>query len=220
MNRKQQLLGMVGLLGASMGAHAALLNSADLLTVDSGSWLALDTDSSGLIEAAEMANLSPGADGGLLINYNRFIGAIDSWMWAGQPGHHYTTSPVTGGTTAGLDFSGWSIYWNGAPGGIGTDLGAWTPTNCTALGCDGVSFVDDVAAFSWSGVYGDSYSLWYSLSYLSDEPGTFIPVNYIVHLQGTVQSSLIPVPAAVWLFGSGLAGLLGMARRKVHRSMR
>ena len=27
-------------------------------------------------------------------------------------------------------------------------------------------------------------------------------------------SSTVPIPAAVWLFGSGLFGLIGMARRK------
>ena len=29
-----------------------------------------------------------------------------------------------------------------------------------------------------------------------------------------VRASVVPVPAAVWLFGSGLLGLVGMARRK------
>lgn len=31
---------------------------------------------------------------------------------------------------------------------------------------------------------------------------------------GEVQGALVPVPAAVWLFGSGLIGLVGIARRK------
>ena len=31
---------------------------------------------------------------------------------------------------------------------------------------------------------------------------------------GTVTGALVPVPAAVWLFGSGLLGLVGIARRK------
>jgi len=30
----------------------------------------------------------------------------------------------------------------------------------------------------------------------------------------TIQPSVVPVPAAVWLFGSGLIGMLGMAKRK------
>lgn len=33
-----------------------------------------------------------------------------------------------------------------------------------------------------------------------------------------VEVSAVPVPAAVWLFGSGLLGLIGMARRKVQRT--
>lgn len=31
---------------------------------------------------------------------------------------------------------------------------------------------------------------------------------------GTADVSIVPVPAAVWLFGSGLLGLVGLARRK------
>ena len=34
-----------------------------------------------------------------------------------------------------------------------------------------------------------------------------------------VESSVIPVPAAVWLFGSGLLGLVGVARRKQATSV-
>lgn len=36
-----------------------------------------------------------------------------------------------------------------------------------------------------------------------------------IRLDGyTVNTSVVPVPAAVWLFGSGLLGLIGVARRK------
>ena len=34
-------------------------------------------------------------------------------------------------------------------------------------------------------------------------------------VDGTVNVSAVPIPAAVWLFGSGLLGLIGIARRKV-----
>lgn len=33
---------------------------------------------------------------------------------------------------------------------------------------------------------------------------------------GTSQTTVVPVPAAAWLFGSGLIGLIGVARRKTH----
>jgi hypothetical protein len=34
-------------------------------------------------------------------------------------------------------------------------------------------------------------------------------------LQGTAQLAAVPVPAAAWLFGTGLIGLVGLARRKM-----
>lgn len=37
--------------------------------------------------------------------------------------------------------------------------------------------------------------------------------SYTLHIS---QTSLVPVPAAVWLFGSGLIGLVAVARRKVQ----
>ncbi len=38
-----------------------------------------------------------------------------------------------------------------------------------------------------------------------------------LELGGTVN--VVPVPAAVWLFGSGLIGLAGLARRKKYVNM-
>lgn len=46
-----------------------------------------------------------------------------------------------------------------------------------------------------------------------DDAGNLYAVDNTDHRTIT-RFSLVPVPAAVWLFGSGLIGLLGMARRK------
>jgi len=48
-------------------------------------------------------------------------------------------------------------------------------------------------------------------------PGSAFNANgELINLEGTVVQNLsaVPVPAAVWLFGSGLIGLIGIARRK------
>lgn len=37
---------------------------------------------------------------------------------------------------------------------------------------------------------------------------------YPIYKNESVEVSAIPVPAAAWLFGSGLIGLIGLARRK------
>ena len=42
-----------------------------------------------------------------------------------------------------------------------------------------------------------------------------LSANSAVAISGFVQQVVVPVPAAVWLFGSGLLALVGIARRKV-----
>jgi hypothetical protein len=42
-----------------------------------------------------------------------------------------------------------------------------------------------------------------------------MPASVSSHtLPGSIGTAVVPVPAAVWLFGSGLLGLVGMAKRK------
>ena len=58
---------------------------------------------------------------------------------------------------------------------------------------------------------GDTYSLSYTAT-TGDEPNGFGNLTYELYLTGTVSS--VPIPAAAWLFCSGLLGLIGMARCK------
>lgn len=209
---------MAGSLGAGIATtQAAVLQSGDLLTIGAGSWFALDMDLNGQIAPEERTPVYPGSSGGVVIGGDgivtpQVIGQIDTWTLFGLPGNHYTTVMPTGSTETGLDFGGWSIYHNGATVDASTGSGAWTPSNCGILGCAGVSFVADVAAISWSGVYGDSYSLWYSWEFQDASPGAMIPTRYVLHLEGAVIAS-VPVPAALWLLGSGILALGISARR-------
>ncbi len=77
--------------------------------------------------------------------------------------------------------------------------------------------------------YGGNISVAYTMGawyYSPNSANFYIDVNYeswqfktdVAPHTGSflVQQSAVPVPAAVWLFGSGLIGLLGMARKKTH----
>ena len=146
------------------------------------------------------------------------------WGFFNNTGMHQTTSPVssltstaTGGT---LNFSGWNVTWNGIAsipmsassipmGVVGSTCQSTSPQVDNGSNCNGS------ASFAWDGVYGSQYQLWYNATVPKGDPSGFGGVNYRLHLVGTVKAaSVVPVPAAVWLLGSGLLGLVGVARRK------
>jgi hypothetical protein len=53
-------------------------------------------------------------------------------------------------------------------------------------------------------------------SWFSSNQYGFDYVSFDGSVSGNVTVSAVPVPATAWLFGSGLLGLIGVARRKVH----
>ena len=102
-------------------------------------------------------------------------------------------------------------------------------------GTRGVSIVDsgdpDLALFPsltvlekyfWSGTEVDSTSAWtlqFNAGGFISDPGQQIPQSQIAgnaHAWVVHEGNIVPVPAAVWLFGSGLIGLVGLARRKAQ----
>jgi hypothetical protein len=194
--------------------------------VSSGSFFAMDGNGDGQLKAKEFV--------GITMNNGITIGVVQGasgshggppngtespnidlpWNFFGNTGMHQTTSPITvltdNGATKTLDFSGWDVTWNGLasiPMGGDTanfpaDTGIATIT-CSTASCSASStFVLDYQAHVPSG-----------------DPSNFGGVLYGLHLEGHVAgaAAVIPVPAAAWLFGSGLVGLVGIARRRRSR---
>lgn len=101
---------------------------------------------------------------------------------------------VANSCTLTMDLSGWEVMWNGSAFEQGP-----RPSN---LG----GFVPAVGTYDLS-------TKAYSITWQSQiKGGPFNNINGYWHLSGTV--STVPVPAAGWLLGSGLLGLLGIGRRK------
>ena len=108
----------------------------------------------------------------------------------------------TGDGSVDLDFSGWAVTWNGIPT-INMGGGAW------GANANGVANVSCGNCGD-----GDAFTLDYSATVPNGDPSGFGGVIYELHMTGTIEAGAVPVPAAVWLFGSGLLGLVGVARRK------
>lgn len=213
--------------------------AGNLVGVSGGSWFAFDYNGNYQISTTERNALSQGPYGGIYISTTQGLndhlshsgvahpnqGAITAeWTFFGNSGMDYTTSPITGGTTTGLDLSGWTVTWNGiASIALGSALALpWQPQNCAALGCTGWTFSSGVAQFIWDGIYGHDYILNYAVFVPPNDPSGFGMVPYFLHLEGTVSCfdcefwppPEVPVPAAAWLFGSGLLALFGWRVRR------
>lgn len=173
-----------------------------------GSYFAIDANLDGVLQASEKTAITAGYDGGLIIGSAQFpanlldpnirvlpgAGIDAPWQYYGEMGWHETHSPVTVlneyGVTKELDFSGWTVNFNGTRHDLGADLIA-------TLMCE-TQFCADGERFT--------------LDYSTFVPNGFTRPRYTLHLEGTI--SAVPVPAAAWLFGTGLISLAGMARRK------
>lgn len=133
-------------------------------------------------------------------------GAIINFDFGGPDVNYYTAAsatqapavpgggPVVNGTAGGgsitVDLSSLFANWNG------TDF-AQGNSSVTGTTTGGTSF-----SIAWTSLIGGGPPF-------GGQIGTYTAT-------GTL--SAIPVPAAAWLMGSGLIGLVGVARRRRHRS--
>lgn len=110
--------------------------------------------------------------------------------------------------------SGGNVYLAGgtAVGGAATEAAAWNPF----LNAFGMSY-----GSSYNGIVGNvdvtaaTHPIFNGVSVLYQASGNSISGSGIqVSLNGQGLYAVVPIPPAVWLFSSGLLGLVGIARRK------
>lgn len=189
----------------------------------SGSYFGMDADGSGTLEETEKTIMA--MHDGLIIGATQTAsgahsgapdgtespGIDEPWYYFGNTGMHLSVTPTsiisTTTNTVDLDFTGWSILYDGldTPVDLGGDDDDWSD-GATSWGTG----IAQITCTVDCGV-GDSFILDYAVSF-STCISCFGGINYSLHLEGTV--SAVPVPAAVWLFGSGLLGVIGMGKRK------
>ncbi|NOX09698.1 MAG: VPLPA-CTERM sorting domain-containing protein [Gammaproteobacteria bacterium] len=138
-------------------------------------------------------------------------GLFDGWSYAGVM-RIETLIQHAGGTSP---FTGWTTINNGV---VSSLLNTWGQTQ---------TFLE--SRIITGGVYTVNGNIFVSI--LSDDPNQSISTtsDFISLTETTIApggsnsvygsalyraTSIVPIPAAVWLFGSGLIGLMGVARRK------
>ena len=125
-------------------------------------------------------------------NFNGFLGDTD--IVANGAG----LSGDVDGTNLTLDLSNFAIIWNG--GNVPQNPNPASATNPT-ITYDGTTFTAE-----WSSLIAGSPG-----GAFDGKTGNWV-------MQGTVSTSAVPIPAAVWLFGSGVMGLAGVARRRRRKA--
>jgi hypothetical protein len=176
-------------------------NCDNEFTTATVSYFAFDTNHDGIFDLEDrvaMKNANPGV-GGITLGSPQNPGEIDlDWQFSSIDGRHATNTALgvpSVNADGSVDMSGWSMTWvspgphdlgNGAPAIITCTSGTFTCAN------------------------GEEFTLDYTAVIPS---GALVDVRYQLHLEGVVISA-VPIPAAVWLFGSGLIGLISIARRK------
>jgi hypothetical protein len=140
----------------------------------------------------------PGICDGTTTDVGGEFGFATSWSGGPSSGYGISSSGYIGG--GGTLFGGPNLDDPDSPDGINFGIisaaGIYNPNG--GLANDPV--IQDTVTFILTGVNGLSED---DISNVSFQYGT-----------GFDEPNIVPVPAAVWLFGSGLLGMVGIARRR------
>ena len=177
----------VALMLAAGGANAAAVSSLNITSGDFG-MNAAPVAGDGMNDWA--GTLAMDTSGTLItnaFNFNGIFGPVDLVAnGAGLSGNDDSGSLA-------LDMSNFAIIWNGSNIGQG-------PTANFMISDDGMG----------------GFSASWESTIVGSPGGAFDGQIGFWAISGTYETAVaaVPVPAAVWLFGSGLVGLAGVARRR------
>ena len=169
---------------------------------------------------AGVINISTTDDGAGGVNFT--VNSFNMDTYLGTAGGAFATQGTNVGTMSGsvnaagdiaLDLTG----RDGMAQFFNTSLGQ-QPWNAGSTFTSG-NQVNAVADYTGSTLANDGSAAIVSASQVGPAWGFFVNTPYtevfsLDFSNATIVASPVPVPAAVWLFGSGLLGLVGVARRK------
>jgi hypothetical protein len=192
-------------LAASLSANAAFVFSGDTQSLPiSGNSFNSNLTSKGFNKMTSGAQLSVDMDGIVTFYYI----AASSW---------YTNSFKSGSTSTmtenndSFNWDGWQSFSTNVSAGEILDFRFTSATASALTPVDNASDTNLHGLGIMSSTRTSDLVLAYNDNYRNTGPGMDSDFDdMLVRAEFTV----VPVPAAVWLFGSGLVGLIGLARRR------
>ena len=199
---------------ASFGVNAAVYNISSVLQGNDGGYgfsSFHDANDSTPMSGPKLADISGPVISG---TYNDMTGAFDAVLTVSDAGPNVTLSGtllfdgsgfLSASSMIAVDFDGVSanpLLRDTVIGFLPGDIccsGAGDPNSFKNIGGNMVMSLWG-ADWGYSGDFNDALANPYQGSKLG--------------MDLRIQLTAVPVPAAVWLFGSGLIGLIGLARRK------
>lgn len=213
-------------LSLSVNTYAASY-SIDTMNIMSGGFVAYDHSGQAVVNTSAGSTYTPfttfGVDTNLVGNYlgnttNGFVSAT----WFGTSVQFYSAASNLGSSS----YPQGSIQGGIVPSGILNDTSDTITMNLSSIfaywgGSDfhqGTGKNDGITSLLATGDW-ESTTGFYSLSWISNiDPSVCGPLGSTCSAEYTIEgyavASVVPVPSALWLFGSGLIGLVGFARRK------
>ena len=126
-----------------------------------------------------------------------------------------------GGVSNSFNMSAWDFAWATASS-FNMSMGSWNVTNPGEVGMSDSNgaaagsgvYGNGLGRFSWSGIYGDTYTLDYTATI---QTGAFTGIGYAYHLTGVVTAAPIPEASTygMMLAGLSLVGAMVARRRKI-----
>ncbi len=160
----------------------------------------------------------PGTAGGDFAQYGNssaFTGTIDN---AGNISLTPTGILATVGDFPSLVDEAWNVdNFNGGTG-AGTNFVPNPANSNTAYDSFSTGTATNAAGTINGAVYDGTTAILVKGGSIGDAWGGFFGAQYLEVWNVSFVPTTIPVPAAVWLFGSGLMGLVGVARRRKSKS--
>jgi len=190
--------------------------------------------SAGAVQAAQLA-VNGDFETGDFTGWTQFPGAgtqsitsdNNGGLWAGNitvGGGPFNTVLKQANLAAGLLTPGQTVNVSFDAKGSYPDGGVLFVENFSELSGGGVSFNDLKTfgitnawqTFSYSTILGPDVSGGFTLQFagVCGAAASCLSDSFLDNISITADVSSVPVPAAVWLFGSGILGLIGVARRK------